>query len=945
METPSTSQDSLQRESKELLIQEIEQLKLEKQQLEAVIRQQQADIAYGEQRWTFALEGIGDVIWEHNLQTGNVFRSARYRDMLGYSIEEFPNTFQAWKDLLHPEDVEPMAAQEREYEQSGSTKSYDFAYRLRSKNGSYRYFLDRGRIFSYSDDGKPLLMIGTSTDITTQKQMEEALRKNANLQSNLIANLQEGILLEDEHRSIVLVNQHFCDLFSIPVSPEELNGMDCTGMAEQSKHLFTQPDSFLATVTQLLLEKKPVIGEELELVDGRILTRDYVPIFMDDSYAGHLWKYADITKRKRSEDSAIRQKEKYQRIIENMNLGLIEVDLTERIVYTNHSFCVMSGYEPDELIGQCATDILLKGQDIQVMKEKNDSRLAGVMDAYELAVKSKRGDAMWWLISGAPLYSETGEVIGSTGIHLDITKQKQLESELRIAKQGAENSSRAKELFLANMSHEIRTPMNAILNLGQQLAKTVLTDQQRFSLSMINTASSNLLVIINDILDFSKIEAGELSLEKIGFSLVDLLQQAVLVMGPNADKKGLRLSTSIDPGLAPVLLGDPYRLNQIMLNLVGNAIKFTEAGSVTVQCDCRTVGSRQEIKISVTDTGIGIDPKFQQSLFAKFTQEDESIGRRYGGTGLGMSITKQLVDLMGGDIEVKSQKDVGTTVQLFLSFPVGTAADLVVHSQEIQHEDILNGKRILLVEDNSMNRLVVNMILEPYGVIITEVENGASALDVLRAGSFDIVLMDVQMPVMDGLEATRIIRRDISQTIPIIALTASAIRSDKEECFNAGMDDFLAKPFAEKELIDQLTKWLKGTDTPLPTASPIVTKVLGETKPLLYDLSMLETISQGSADFIQQMVDLFCLETPAVATQISEAYERGDVDEVKHLAHRIKPSIDTLGIYSQKEAIRKIEHLAATEGKSTELKTLIINFEKTILEVVSHMQAAYPKKQ
>ena len=474
-----------------------------------------------------------------------------------------------------------MAEQEREYEQSGSHESVEFAYRLRSKNGSYRHFLDRGRIFSYSADGKPLLMIGTSTDITNQKRMEEALRKNANLQSNLIANLQEGILLEDEHRAIVLVNQHFCDLFSVPASPQELKGMDCTGMAEQSKHLFTRPDEFLTEVNQLLLDQKPVIGEELELVDGRFLERDYIPIFMDGSYAGHLWKYTDITQRKRAEDASSRQREKYQRIIENMNLGLIEVDLDDRIVYTNHSFCDMSGYEPDELIGQIATDILLKGQNIQLMKEKSDSRLAGVMDAYEVAVKNKRGDAMWWLVSGAPLYAETGEVIGSTGIHLDVTKQKQLESELRTARQGAENSSRAKELFLANMSHEIRTPMNAILNFGQQLTKTVLTDQQHFSLSMINTAASNLLVIINDILDFSKIEAGELSLEKIGFNMVDLLQQAVLVMGPTADKKGLQLLTKIDSSLAPVLLGDPYRLNQIMLNLVGNAIKFTENGSVS----------------------------------------------------------------------------------------------------------------------------------------------------------------------------------------------------------------------------------------------------------------------------------------------------------------------------------------------------------------------------
>ena len=346
----------------------------------------------------------------------------------------------------------------------------------------------------------------------------------------------------------------------------------------------------------------------------------------------------------------------------------------------------------------------------------------------------------------------------------------------------------------------------------------------------------------------------------------------------------------------------------------------------------------------MADTGIGIDPDFQQNLFTKFTQEDESIGRRYGGTGLGMSITKQLVDLMGGVIQVKSQKNVGTTMQLHLSFPVGTNEDLVVHDQEIQHEDVLTSKRILLVEDNSMNRLVVNMILEPYGAIITEVENGLNAVEALRNDSFDIVLMDVQMPVMDGLEATRIIRREISKSIPIIALTASAIRSDKEACFEAGMDDFLAKPFAEKELIDQLTKWLKGSDTVVVKAEPVLKEETAEKENLLYDLSMLEMISQGNQDFIHQMVDLFCVETPATATQISQAYETGDFEKVKYLAHRTKPSVDTLGIYEQKEAIREIERLALTGTKSTEFETLITNFENVIKEVVDQLRITYPER-
>ncbi|MVM41754.1 PAS domain S-box protein [Spirosoma sp. HMF3257] len=928
--TPQASEQS----ALAVLLQENEQLRREKMQMEETIRQQQVELRLIEQRWKLALAGVGDAIWELNLQTGEIYRSAQYRKVLGYSSEELPDIAQAWENLLHPLDRNSIPTQEMDRYQSGSWETHRVEYRLQSKDGSYKYFLDRGRLFSYSADGSPLMMIGITTDITAQKRTEETLRTNINRLSNLIADLQEGILLEDEHRSIVLVNPHFCELFAVPLTPDQLKGVDCSGMAEQSKHFFKDPDQFTNRVSQLLQKQEQVIGEELELADGRIFERDYIPIFTDDIYAGHLWKYTDITKRKHAEGVALHLTEKYQRIIENMNLGLIEVDLDERIVYTNQSFCGMSGYEPEELIGNIATDILLKGQNIQAMREKNESRLKGVMDAYEVEIKNKQGEDMWWLVSGAPLYSETGKVIGSTGIHLDITKQKQLESELRIAKQEAEHSSRAKEHFLANMSHEIRTPMNAILSLGQQLTKTSLTQQQQFFLSMINTAASNLLVIINDILDFSKIEAGQLALEHIGFNLADLLQRAVLVVAQNAHEKDLKLITSIDPGLEPVLMGDPYRLNQILLNLIGNSIKFTDYGTVQVHCNCQTIGNQQAIHITVTDTGIGMEPDFLQNLFTKFTQEDGTIGRRYGGTGLGMSITKQLVDLMGGKIHVESTKNVGTAIHIQLTFPIGTQNDLVTRESHIHNDDLLRAKQILLVEDNEMNRLVVRTILEPYGVSIVEVTNGLEAIETLRANSFDLILMDVQMPVMDGLEATRFIRRELSTSMPIIALTASAIRNEKEACYTAGMNDFLAKPFDENDLVEKLRKWLGCVDTVVDAKDKEMSKSM-------YNLTKLEAISRGDQEFTQNMIQLFCTDVLAAAAQIKTAYEAEDYTTVKSLAHRVKPSIDIMGLQAQFEEVYRIEELASTGTNSPELSELITRFEQGINAATAHMKATY----
>jgi len=762
------------------------------------------------------------------------------------------------------------------------------------------------------------------------KSQERVRRTNAYRLSNLISSLQEGILLEDENRAIVLVNQHYCELFAIATSPTQMKGMDCTEMAEQTKVFFKHPEQYVVRVKQLLQCQRLVTGEELELVDGRILERDYVPIFTNGVYAGHLWKYIDITKRKLAENASVRLKEKYQRIIENMNLGLIEVDLEERIVYTNHSFCIMSGYEPDELIGKIASDVILSGQNLDILQEKNKSRLRGAMDTYEIAIKNKRGESVWWLVSGGPIYAETGEVIGSTGIHLDITKQKQLESELRVAKQEAERSSRSKELFLANMSHEIRTPMNAILNLGQQLTKTDLTDNQHFFLNMINTAAGNLLVIINDILDFSKIEAGQLSLEHIGFSMSDLLQRAIHMMAEGARKKGLRLEMSVDSGLAPVLMGDPFRLNQILLNLIGNAIKFTEVGGVQVRCQSQTVFDSQVISLQIKDTGIGMNTVFQKNLFAKFTQEDGSIGRRYGGTGLGMSITKQLVDLMGGVIEVDSLKGIGTTINVQLTFPVGTASKLLVVEPSEQDVAVLASKRILLVEDNEMNRLVVRTLLTPYGVTIFEEPNGLKALETLRTKAVDLVLMDVQMPVMDGLEATRVIREEISNTLPVIAMTASAIRSEKEACYEAGMNDFLAKPFDEKEMVDKLIKW----------TSPASSSASDRPR-LLYDLSKLKTIGRSNKEFITQMISLFCADAPSVARQLKDAQQQGDYEKVQYLAHRIKPSIDNMGLHEQTTVIRQIERLVIVDPTSPELVASIDAFGESIAEVVDQLQSTY----
>lgn len=368
--------------------------------------------------------------------------------------------------------------------------------------------------------------------------------------------------------------------------------------------------------------------------------------------------HTDITNRKQAEQSLLINEEKYRSIIANMNLGLLEVNMDEVIQFANNSFCEMSGYSPEELIGKKAADLFVRGDNAEIAETKNELRKEGISDAYEIGVTNKKGEQKWWLISGAPRYDDLDNLVGSIGIHLDITAQKKLELELLDARESAEQSAAAKEIFLANMSHEIRTPMNAIIGMGRQLHRTPLDDQQEFYLETINKAAEHLLVLINDILDISKIEAGKLNLEHIGFRPDEVIDHCIQVMEHKAEEKGLKLLKENSPEKSTIFIGDPYRLTQILLNLLSNAIKFTEEGKVTISCLLQPViNNRQLIILSVKDTGIGMDGDFLSTIFRKFTQEEQSTARKYGGTGLGMSISKQLTELMNGQIEVSSKKE------------------------------------------------------------------------------------------------------------------------------------------------------------------------------------------------------------------------------------------------------------------------------------------------
>jgi PAS domain S-box-containing protein len=886
------------------------------------------DLKASEELWQFALEGAGDGVWEYNFETNEAFFSRQYKKMLGYEEDEFANEENEWFKRIHPGDLTIIKATDEDYLNNKIT-SHQREYRLKHRDGHYLWILDRGKVINYTAAGKPERIIGTHTDITERKQAEEEYRR-----ISVVASANEnGVVFTDAEGKIFWSNEGFVKLTGY--TNEEIIGKTPLELGEGP---LSKSDALLSMVTaffegrsfnvELVHYKKDnswfwarVTGQAMLDTNGRVV--QYFAII------------EDITYEKEIEQTLKLKEEKYRSIIANMNLGLLEVDDEEKIQFANQSLCDMSGYTLNELIGKKASTLFAKEKDEEYIESKNELRKKGISDAYEICLKNKNGETKWWLISGAPRYNDNGDLVGTIGIHLDITEQKLLELELIDAREQAESSVNAKQMFLANMSHEIRTPMNAILGMTNQLDKTKLTSEQHFYLSTIHSAADNLLIIINDILDLSKIDAGKLTLEKIGFEPKTVMNRVMQVMEHRAEEKGLDfISSGFDEDLSPVLLGDPYRLNQVLLNLISNAIKFTQKGTVDITCKMLADdASKQTIAFTVADTGIGMDESFAKNLFDKFSQEDSSIIRKYGGTGLGMSICKELVDLMNGSIQVNSKKNVGTSISVIIDFEKGSIKDLPLKEVVATDTSLLKGKKILVTDDNEMNQLVAATILLNYGAEITEAFNGAEAIEKIKSTAFDLVLMDVQMPVMDGIEAIKIIRKNVDKHLPVVALTAYAINGDNQKCIAAGMNDYLSKPFEESQLLNIVSKWLGKS---LLKEKDTAVKV---DEAALYDLSKLNEIARGNEAFINKMIKLFIEQIPAATAAIQAAYLAKDFDSIKRTAHRIKPSIDNMGINSLTKVVREIETLALSNANPPRLLQLVQKLDSTLKKVVTALQA------
>jgi PAS domain S-box-containing protein len=625
---------------------------------------------------------------------------------------------------------------------------------------------------------------------------------------------------------------------------------------------------------------------------------------------GYLLIGTDNTARKAVEaeqkklDQRLRDQQFYTRSLIESNIdALMTTDPAGIITDVNKEMEALTGCTRDELIGAPFKSYFTDPERAEagIKRVLSQKKLTD----YELTACARDGKRTVVSYNATTFYDRDRKLQGVFAAARDVTERKRVEAELREAKAMADSASQTKSDFLASMSHEIRTPINAIIGIAHLLAQTPLSALQDKYVQIFRRAGDNLLHIVNDILDLSKVEASQLDLERTAFSLSDLLGKVTEIVAVRAQEKGLVLACEIAPEVVPDRMGDPTRLCQVLVNLLGNAIKFTESGKVTLGVTPESGSSWETLRFTISDTGIGIPAEKLGAVFERFTQADSSITRSYGGSGLGLTISKSLVELMGGRIAVESEVGKGSVFSFAVPLEI-CAASLPRPSVAIDAapELPLPALRILLVEDSADNRTITVAYLQdtPYKVDIAE--NGAIACEKFAAGEYDLVLMDRQMPIMDGLTATRAIRKwelaNHRAPTPIIALTAAALKGDREKCLAAGCTAFLTKPIKQEMLLQAI----KERSASAPPSSKDDSSRKGP---------FVVRANPKYADLIPGFLQNRRRDVIAML----EALERGDFQTVERLGHDMKGAADSYGFSAITDIGACLEQAAASADSGT----------------------------
>lgn len=625
----------------------------------------------------------------------------------------------------------------------------------------------------------------------------------------------------------------------------------------------------------------------------------------------------------------------FKSVVEDGSDIIFIVDYNGEILYHNNSTKETLGYKLNSLIGRNFFDLILPSTLPEFKKHYKASTKKKFNESIEFQFLCKNKSYKYLEFNSINLRHKEG-INGLILDCRDITQRKEDAAELLRAQ-------KAKEQFLANVSHEIRTPINGIAGMAALLSQNPTAKEQITYLNAIKSAAENLKVIINDILDLASIESGKLNFERIGFNINELLVSIIESFTVQSRQKKIDLSFSLDERISQILIGDPFRLNQILINLIGNALKFTHAGQITIDCTLHKIqGKNQYVKVDVTDTGIGIPAEKLNTIFESFSQADASVTRKYGGTGLGLTIVKQLVELQKGKITVQSVEDEGTTFSIIIPYTIGEINQVEENASIINKNKAdqvsLKGLKILLTEDNDINRLYATSILKMWECQTDTAENGYVALEKVRNNDYDIILMDIQMPVMDGFEATKAIKmsgREKTQ-IPIIALTANATAKDIEKCLEAGMVDCIGKPFTPQSLFSTLAKYsqLRAIKSELNSNSNVI-----NTEKI--DLTYLHKVSGNNKEFISEIVNSFITSTPHALSEIRSHLKKKDWVKMEKEVHKIKPTLSMIGLVSTREKAIEIELLTQSQSDNLRLEHLTTEFCNNIENAVRELKSLY----
>ncbi|MEG6505661.1 PAS domain S-box protein [Nitratidesulfovibrio sp. 1201_IL3209] len=870
----------------------------------AADRRRAAEMALvdSEERWQFALEGPGDGVWDWNIRTGELFLSPRWKELLGYGEHEIGASLREWEGRVHPDDRQRVRA-DMDLHLSGATATYRSEYRMRRKDGSYIWVLARGKVMSLAEDGAPLRFVGTHSDVTARRQAEEALRTSRENLAVTLRSIGDAVMATDRAGRVTLMN---------PVA-ERLTGWPFgTARGRHIGEVFVIVSGGTREPVPDPVARAVSTGQVVELSnDTLLLARDGAEYQISDSAApihdaageitGAVLVFTDVSAQYAARRQLLASERQFRAAIEEAPVPVMIHDEDGTVLALNRSWCELSGYTPGSVPTLARwEELAMRGDPVHVPHAGQSAGQdagpgggdGGTGDAarhptdtdtlYALGARRADGEhpvtcadgsARVWDFSSAPLGSLPDGRRAVIRMAVDVTGRKEAEAALLREKAMAEAANLAKSEFLANMSHEIRTPLNGALGMLQLLQTTALDGEQQDYLTSAITSARRLTQLLSDVLDLSRVEAGRLALRAAPFALEGVAASIRDIFLLPAREKGLELDIRLDPRLPARLVGDEARLRQIAFNLVGNAIKFTDSGSVTVELvllglPAGAAGNAAggtpagrpahlHLLLEVRDTGIGIPEPHLERIFEPFSQLDGSHVRRHGGAGLGLSIVRRLVALMGGELSLESTQGEGTTV--FISLPFGALRDAdetrqppppgqdvpeadapvtgdaglgmparhadvsalpgahprmaarATHSPAHGEADNPDGRarddalpetpaglHVLLVEDDAVNQLAVRRMLEKSGMTVTLAPDGQQALDALRHAKFDCVVMDVQMPVMDGISATRAIRTDPAfaarASIPVVAMTAHAMVGDRETFLEAGMDDYVAKP-------------------------------------------------------------------------------------------------------------------------------------------------------